>query len=202
LNAIDCAKNAHPSRENRTAALRKAEMNRAIRRGISCEVPVFPPAPPVTVAVDGRRLPEYARAYVVRGRVYAPAVALVRFVADRAWLEGSYLIVERGRRRVRLPFGSGFGEPPAAYVEAGPLLRALGESVRYSAGTRVLDVRTPAAGPVVTPSPFNAANAGQPPRAVFTPEPVPTRRPVWTGSPLPRRTPLPLPPRRPARRSR
>ena len=178
-------------------------MNRAIRRGISSEVPVFPPAPSVTVTIDGRRLPEYARAFVVRGRVYAPASPLVRFVADRAWLDGTFLIVERDGRRVRLPRGPGHGGAlPAAYVEVGPLVRGLGESVRYLPGSRIVDVRTPAAGPVTLPSPFNAVNAVPAPRPVFTPEPVPTRRPVWTGSPLPRRTPLPAPPRRPSGRSR
>ncbi|MEO6835020.1 MAG: hypothetical protein ABI231_03820, partial [Candidatus Tumulicola sp.] len=94
-------------------------------------MPVFPPAPPVTVLIDGRRLPAYVRAFVARGRVYAPVSPLLRSLADRIWVEGGALVVERDGRRVRVPFALRFGEDlDDSYVAVGPLLRALGESVR------------------------------------------------------------------------
>jgi len=142
------------------------------------------------------------RAYVAQGRVYAPISPLLRLLADRVWLErGGALIVERDGRRVRVPFARHFdADLDVSYVAVGPVLRALGEGVRYSARARTLDVRTPGAGAVARPTPFDAARPQAPARAVFTPEPVATPRPVWSGPPLPRRTPLPAPPRRSGRR--
>ncbi len=172
-------------------------MNRRIGRGISCEVPVFPPAPTVTVVIDGRRLPQYARAFVAGGRVYAAASPLLRRVADRMWVDGGSFVVECNGRRVRVPIAAGRGDQPStAYVAVGPLLRGLGDGVHYRAGARALDVRTRPAGAIATPTPFRGASQAVAPRAIFTPEPVPTTRPVWKGPPLPRRTPLPFPPQR------
>lgn len=167
-------------------------MNRRIGRGISCGVPVFPPGPPVTVVVDGRRVPQYARAFVADGRVYATA-SLVGSLADKVWVSGRTLSFERDGRVVRVALASARRlNPDSTYVAIAPVLRGLGDRVRFRSG--VLEVRTAAATPVATPTPFAPGTAGAPQRAVFTPEPVPTPRPVWTGSPLPRRTPLPFPP--------
>lgn len=166
-------------------------MNRRIRRGISCAVLVFPPAPAVTVAVDGRKVAAYVRARVVDGRVYAP-LSLVRVLVDRMWFEGGAVVVERAGRRAHVPLSLRFSrDAEGAIVALGPLLRALGDDVRYDARARVLDVRAPTAIPVVPATPY--AGRPIPARAVFTPEPVPTPRPTWSGSPLPRRTPLPAP---------
>jgi hypothetical protein len=128
--------------------------------------------------------------------VYAPVSPLLRLVADRVWLQDGALLVERDGHRVRVPFAFRIaGDLDASYVAVGPLLRALGDSVRYRKRGRCLDVRTPALAAVASPTPFDASRPSGPPRAVFTPEATSSPRPVWSGSPLPRRTPLPLPPR-------
>jgi hypothetical protein len=167
-------------------------MNRPIRRGISCVVPVFPPSPPVTVTVDGRRLAVYVRARILAGRVYAP-LSLVRLLVDRMWLEDRVLVAERAGRTVRVPFALRFdGDVDVSSVAVAPLLRALGDELLYQPESRTLDVRTPPVAPIVSARPGAGA---PPPRPVFTPEPVPTPRPVWSGTPMPRRTGLPAPPR-------
>lgn len=167
-------------------------MSRRIRRGISCPVLLFPPAPPVTVTLDGRRLVSYVPARVIGGRVYAP-LSLVRMLVDRVWLDDGALLVERGGRRARVPLTLQFaGGMDTSSVALGELVRALGETATYRSRTRTLDVRTPRPSAVSSASPFNGAP--QPARSVFTPQPVPTPRPTWGGSPLPRRTPLTAPP--------
>lgn len=149
----------------------------------------------MTVVVDGRSVPQYARAFVANGRVFA-TTSLVGSLADRMWTSGRMLVFERNGRIVRVMVTSGErASPDAIYVAIAPILRGLGDRVRFSAGTRILDVRTPHALPVATPTPFTPPAVTLPQRPIFTPEPVPTPRPVWTGSPLPRRTPLPAPPR-------
>ena len=170
-------------------------MNRRIRRGISCQVLVFPPAAPVTVALDGRRVADYVRAQLAGGRVYAP-LSLLRMLVDRMWIDGGSVFVERAGRRTRLPFAVRFcGNADVTCVEIGPVLRALGDSVYFRAPSRTLEVRTPPARPVASAQPFRGTNV--PVRDVFTPEPQATPRPTWSGSPLPRRTALPaLPPER------
>lgn len=159
-------------------------------------VPVFPPPSPVTMLVDGRPLPTYFRAYVVDGRVFAPLEPVLLRLADRAWIEGSTLVVERDGRSVRvlLPGGS---RSEGAYVAVGPLIRGLGDAIAFDARRRLLEVWTGSA-LVTTPTPYDAAAPTSPPRPVFTTEPVATPRPVWSGPPLPRRTPLPVGKRPPA----
>lgn len=140
--------------------------------------------------VDGRPLPTYFRAYIADGRVFAPLEPVLLRLADRAWVEGSTLVISRDGRvvRVLLP-GGDRGE--GAYVAVGPLVRRLGETVVYDRKRRVLEVWTPGS-TVSSPTPFDASAPAAPARAVFTPQPVPTPRPIWSGPPLPRRTPLPL----------
>ncbi|HEY1680158.1 MAG TPA: hypothetical protein VGF98_00760 [Candidatus Tumulicola sp.] len=175
------------------AASRNAEMNRITPRGISCEVPVIPPPPPVTISIDGRPLVQYVRAYVSAGRVYAPVSPLLRRLADGVWFDGSTLTVRRAGRQLSVPLsGGGWAAPQSAFVEIGPVLRFLGDLVHYDARSRQLDVRTPPPAPLDSATPYQQQpQAQQLPRAVFTPSPAPAMRPVWTGSPLPRRTPLP-----------
>lgn len=167
-------------------------MNRRIRRGISCEVLVFPPAAPVTVAVDGRPIANYVGAQVAGGRVYAP-LGLLRMLVDRIWIENGAVVVERDDHIARIPLSQRFcSAAGVAGVAIAPLLRSLGDSVWYQAATHTLEVRTAPPGPVASAQPF--AGAPVAPRAVFTAEPVATPRPTWSASPLPRRTPLPAPP--------
>lgn len=160
-------------------------------------MPLFPPGPPVTVLVDGRPLRAYARAYVVRGRVFAPVDPLLTRLADRLWFEGETLVVQRGLRRVRVSLAGGSAAAlDGAYVPAGPLLQRLGVATSYDAATRRLLVHDGEREIVATPTPFNATAPVVTPNEVFTPSPAATPRPVWTGSPMPRRTALPFPPPR------
>ncbi|MGA8534085.1 MAG: hypothetical protein WB615_08255, partial [Candidatus Tumulicola sp.] len=138
-------------------------------------MPVFPPAPPVMVTVDGRRLAVYARARILYGRVYAP-LSLVRMLVDRMWFEDRVLVVERGARRARVPFVLRFdGGLDVSAVALAPLLRELGDELRYHSSPPTLEVRTPPTAPVASATPF--AGEAVPRRPVFTPEPVATPRP-------------------------
>ena len=158
-------------------------------------MPLFPPQAPVAVVVNGRPLAAYAHAYVEGGRVYAPLAPLVTETANRFWFEGDTLILERGGRRVRVRFGrSSNDQLDAAAIPVGPVLRSLGVGVRYDRLTRTLVVTLPTARVVTTPTPLPALLPPVVPHAVFTPAETPTPRPLWTGSPMPRRTALPFPP--------
>lgn len=150
-------------------------------------MPLFPPGTPVAVLLDGHPLAAYERAYLADGRVYAPVSPLLTRLADRLWIDGTTLIVERGARRVRVPL---LGD----YVMIGPVLRAIGAPAQYDPATSRLTVFTPPRSVVNTPTPFDPAAPHAAPTAVFTPLEPATPRPVWSGSPLPRRTPLPRPP--------
>lgn len=158
-------------------------------------MPLFPPEASVTVIVDGRPLATYARAYLADGRVYAPVIPLLTRVADRLWLMDDTLVIERDGHRisVRMVPRSG-GAFEGAYVPAAGVLRSLGAQVRYDAATRRLIVSVRNDLVVASPTPFNPAFPAVAPNPVFTPAIVPTPRPIWTGSPLPRRTALPFPP--------
>ncbi|MBV8067272.1 MAG: hypothetical protein JO113_04785 [Candidatus Eremiobacteraeota bacterium] len=170
-------------------------MSRRIPGGISWKVALFPPVASVTVLVDGRPMAAYHHAYVSGGRVFAPVDPLLMRLADRLWIDGGTLIVERDGRRTRVGLARGVATAlNAAYVPVGPVLRALGLAVRYDAATHRLLVNVPVAAVVASPTPFNAMAPSALPKAVFTPAPPLTPRPVWTGSPLPRRTALPFPP--------
>jgi hypothetical protein len=143
----------------------------------------------VTIAIDGRRLQQYVQAYAEGGRVYAPVTPLLRRLADAAWWDGNTLVVSRAGRQLRVHVpNANWSSPQTAFIEVGPVLRFLGDSVRYDARRRELDVSTPAPAPFATPTPYQALQQTQ--RAVFTPSPPVTPRPQWSGSPLPRRTPL------------
>lgn len=158
-------------------------------------MPLFPPSVPVTILVDGRLLAGYVRAYSSGARIFAPVDPLLTRLADRIWVEGDWLVLQRGSRLVRVALTAPPGTPlDGTMVAIGPVLRALGASLRYDAAGRRLLVRLPHGRPVVSPTPFDPAQPSAAPAAIFTPDPPVTPRPVWTGSPLPRRTPLPLPP--------
>jgi hypothetical protein len=146
------------------------------------------------VVVDGRPVAAYRRAYLSEGRVFAAVTPLLTVLADRVRLDDHTLVIERGHRSVRvwLP-GAISDQLDALYVPAGPVLRALGASVRYDALSRRLLVTLVPRFELLSPAPFNSARPALP-RPVFTPSPPPTPRPVWTGAPMPRRTALPMPP--------
>lgn len=152
-------------------------------------VPVFPPPSPVTMLVDGQPFPTYFRAYVVEGRVFAPLEPILLRLADRAWIDGSTLVISRDGRTVRVLLPGG-DRSEGAYVEVGPLVRQLGDAVAFDGRRRILEVWTPGS-TVASPTPFDANASPAPPRAVFTSQPAATPRPVWGGPPIPRRTPLP-----------
>jgi hypothetical protein len=158
-------------------------------------VPTFPPPTPVSIVVDGRPLAAYVRAYEFEGRVYAPVSPLLTRLADRVWSQGNTLVIVRGNARVRVALLHARAGPlDGDFVAVGPVLRALGASVQYEPAVRRLIVRVPSRAVVESPTPFNPSAPSVRPSAVFTPTLSPTPRPVWSGSPLPRRTPLPVPP--------
>jgi hypothetical protein len=147
------------------------------------------------VLIDGRPLVGYARAYLAGGRVFAPVAPLLTGLADRLWLEGDTLVVQRGDRRIRIRLmPAPGGQFDATYVAAGPVLRALGASVQYEAKERRLVVALAMRETVASPTPFDPSAPSVAPTTVFTPAPSSTPRPIWTGSPYPRRTALPFPP--------
>ena len=158
-------------------------------------MPLFPPGAPVSIIVDGRPLAEYVRAYVVAGRVYAPVSPLLTRLADRVWSVGDSLVIERGSVRVRVRIAPAApASLNATFVAIAPVLRAIGASVRYEPVGRRLIVHVPARTILASPTPFNPSLPSVAPSAVFTPVPAQAPRPIWTGSPLPRRTPLSVPP--------
>jgi hypothetical protein len=145
----------------------------------------------VSIVVDGHPLAAYVRAYAFAGRVYAPVSPLLTRLADRVWSHGDTLVIQRGDVRVRVVLAPTLpGQLGGDFVAVGPVLRALGASVRYDPAARRLIVRVPPRSTIASPTPFNPNAPSVRPSAVFTPPESATPRPVWTGSPLPRRTPL------------
>ena len=90
------------------------------------------------------------------------------------------------RVRVRAPLGEPHGLQ-AVYIPIVPVLRSLGAKIRFDARRHRLDVRF-SAGPAILP--FSPSVQQTAPAVVFTPEPIVTPRPLYTGSPHPRRTPI------------
>jgi hypothetical protein len=147
------------------------------------------------VLIDGRPLAAYKHSYLAGGRVFTPVAPLLTRFADRIWFEDETLVLERAGRVVRVHVASAFpGTLNSTFVPAGPVLRALGASVHYQPTMHRLIVSTSARIVVASPTPFNPALPSVAPIEVFTPTPPVTPRPIWTGSPLPRRTALPFPP--------
>jgi hypothetical protein len=152
----------------------------------------FPPVITVSVWVDGLPVPTYRRAYLSGGRVFAAVSPLLTQLADRIWFEDDELVFERAGRLIRIHVESQ-GDLSSTFVPLAAVLRGLGESLQYDRGARRVEIRTHP--PLIaSPTPFNPSGPSVAPSAVFTPMPIQTPRPVWSGSALPRRTPLPLPP--------
>lgn len=153
---------------------------------------IFPPVA-LTLLLDGRPVRSYEPLYLARGRVLGPVDPFLTRVADRIAYAGGFAVFSRGDRDVRVRLVPG---PPAGlaqrYVALVPLLRALGERVDLDIATGILEVRSPASGGVGPQPAFDPRARQVAPRPVFTPMPVPTDRPVWNGTPRPRRTPIPL----------
>lgn len=113
----------------------------------------------------------------------APVNPYVVDVAASVEYDDGAIVVRRGDR---------FAQTAAApLVEIAPLLRTLGVTVEYDAQSRRLLIQTPRI-VYAAPTPFNRAVPRAPVRAVFTPIPQPTPRPIVSGSPSPRRTPVPI----------
>jgi hypothetical protein len=147
------------------------------------------------VLIDGRPLVGYAHAYLAGGRVFAPIAPLLTGLADRLWFEDGTLVIVRGDRRIRIQLlPARASQFDATYVAAAPVLRALGATVRYEAKERRLVVALSTRGVITSPTPFDESVPSVAPTTVFTPMPPSTPRPIWTGSPYPRRTALPFPP--------
>lgn len=145
--------------------------------------------------VDGRPFRSYGRAYVQGGRVFIPLAQVILRLADRAWFEDDVVVLQHNERLVRIRIArSNVDALNTMFVPAGPVLRALGDDVSYDAGDAELEIRTRLR-LVALPTPYVQPATPIAPSAVFTPSPPTTPRPMWSGSPSPRRTPLPVPPR-------
>lgn len=118
-----------------------------------------------------------------------PVRPYVTALADRTWFVGDSLVIVRNGKMVVIRLRP--STPDAldrVYVPLAAVARDLGAAVEFRNGE--IQIRTAPRSVVLTPSPIPSAELAAP-RAVFTPIPSSTPRPVWTGPALPRRTPLP-----------
>ncbi len=153
---------------------------------------ILPPAV-LTLLLDGRPVRSYEPLYLTRGRVLGPVDPYLTRVAERIEHIGGLTIFVRGGRHVSVRLTSRVpGNLAQTYVALVPILRALGERVDFDAARSIIEVRSPMPLDTRTPKPFNATTHQIPQRVIFTPTPVPTLRPVWNGTPRPRRTPIPI----------
>nr|MDQ6931350.1 hypothetical protein [Candidatus Eremiobacteraeota bacterium] len=140
---------------------------------------IFPPAAiPIAILLNGTPLQSYNRPYVLGGQVLAPVAPYVTRIADRIAYSGGVMIVSRGRARIAIR--STQTDPAglqAVYVPIAGVLRGLGARVTFDRMHRVLDIEIHSRAEVQTMSPQGSAPAVAP-TMVFTPEPVPTPRPV------------------------
>jgi hypothetical protein len=141
--------------------------------------------------LDGQLVPAYAPIYLANGHIIGPVVPYVTRVADRIEFDRGDAVFVRGRRSVRIRMLRRDPEMLAqTYVALASVLERLGENVEVDRSRHFIAVTTPG-GALRSPEPFDARAAQGAPREVFTPVPVPTPRPVWSGTPRPRRTPIP-----------
>lgn len=152
----------------------------------------LPLAAAVAVTLDGRPVHGYAGAFELQGHVFAPVRPYVTRIADRLSYVDGRLAIERAGRiaYVRMaPLA-----PDAldrAYVPLRSVFVALGADVTYDGIKHVFAVTTSRKASLASPSPFNGPAPVQMPGNVFTPVPLPTERPTYTGPAIPRRTPIP-----------
>ena len=149
-------------------------------------MPLFPP-PTVEVRLDGRPVLAYHRAILWHNTVMVPvspfAVRIARIIGQTPRL----LTLERHDDIVRVRVDRADGVP--RFGLAGPL-RAFGFAVRFDARNKILWVTSPVHRPLAFSTPYRGAQTSV--RVVFTPTPVQTPRPPFTGPMRPRRTPIPL----------
>ena len=145
--------------------------------------------PVVTVLIDGRPVEAPAPALLLDGMVSAPIDPYARLIVTRITIDGERgsVTFERGAARVTINVPYVRGDP--ARIPLGALARALGDSVRYDAAARTLEIETPPL-PLATMTPYLRWTPPPGPLPTFTPEPAPTPRPTVTGIPAPRRTPI------------
>ncbi len=149
-------------------------------------MPLFPP-PTVEVRLDGRPVLAYHRVILRRNIVMAPILPFALRFAHIIGQTPRLLTLERRDDIVRVRVEGAGGVP--RFGLAGPL-RAFGFGVRFDAQKKILWVTSPMRRPLVISTPFRGAPMAA--RAVFTPTPVQTPRPPFTGPMRPRRTPIPL----------
>ncbi len=156
-------------------------------------MPVFPPSTAVTILINGAPVAAYIQPYLARGRTLAPVRPFATALADRVWIDRGVLVLQRGGRTARVRMLSRMPDAlDRAYIPIAPILRSLGARVRYDPRRRVVEVRIHNAMAVAAPTPFNPPERPLPKRAIFTPTPVATERPLWSGPAIPRRTPIPF----------
>ncbi len=153
---------------------------------------IFPLAAiPVAILLNGLPLESYNPAYLRAGRVQAPVAPYLTRIADHIGYAGGMMILRRGTAEVRIRTGTYDPKSlPALYIPVAAVLRGLGARVTYDSGRRILEIRIRASDAVQIMSPYPPRAPAARPTTVFTPEPVPTPRPIYTGVPHPRRTPV------------
>jgi len=146
---------------------------------------------PIAILLNGSPLRSYNPPYLVHGRIEAPVAPFLTRIADRIGYVGEVMIVIRGNATVRIRTGP--HDPKslqAVYVPIAGALRALGARITYDARRKVLEIQAGGHRLMQTMPPYEVRSPGPAPTTVFTPEPVQTTRPEYTGSPHPRRTPV------------
>ncbi len=160
---------------------------------------IFPlAAAALTVILNGTPMHSYEQPRVEKGHIVAPVVPYLTQIATRIKFENDIMVVQRGRFVARIRTGAVSMERlERMFVTIAPIYRALGEHCSYEAASRTLWITSLEVEPIGTMEPFNAKVPRALPTKLFTPEPVITSRPIFKGSPRPRRTPIPVIPSRP-----
>jgi hypothetical protein len=147
----------------------------------------------VTILLNGRPVQGYIGTFEAGGHVFVPVRPLITRIVDRLWYTDGRVAIERDGRTIYIILPA--REPDAldrAYVPLRAVMQALGAGVGYDQRMRYVEIHLAARAVVASPAPFDESAPQVSPRAVFTPVPALTPRPVWSGPALPRRTPLPF----------
>ncbi len=152
----------------------------------------------LTVILDGVPLRSYEPARLRRGHIVAPIAPYIVRTATRIEVHDGVMTVRRESFTANIRIASASMDAlERTFVRIAPIYRALGERCTYDPRTRTLTVRTPRVQDLRTMEPYDSNAPWVQPTRLFTPEPVVTPRPTFSGSPRPRRTPIPVLPSRP-----
>ncbi len=146
---------------------------------------------PITIIIGGAPVQSYNHPYLLHARIMAPVIPFVTRCADRISYRRDVMVIRRDGRVARI--FTGVIEPATLqgyYVAVAPTLRLLGARVSYDLDSRKLYVECLGPAPLRTMRPNEQLAPHVRPTTVFTAEPVVTPRPMYTGSPHPRRTPI------------